>query len=311
MARTIAMLVAVALLNATTAAYAAPVCGDVNDSGGVNTSDALLVLRDAVGQPVSLPCAGYTGEIAVCQNALSTTNADLATCNSALGTCQTSTCGNNTAEYGELCDGTDLHGKTCATEVPSTPYGALSCAVGCGAFDTGTCVARFDASGATIIDHATGLEWEKKTGTAGALNVCPGPLTCIDVHEVSNAYSWGSTSPPYAPTGNAYVDFLAKLNSNDDLDGGPGVCYAGHCDWRLPTIEELLGIVDLSAAGCGFLHACLPSVFLPDAASSYWSATSSGNGNGYNARVLFTDSGNAYSRLKTEPFYVRAVRAAW
>lgn len=37
------------------AAQTAP-CGDVNDSGGVTSTDALLVLKDAVGQPVDLIC---------------------------------------------------------------------------------------------------------------------------------------------------------------------------------------------------------------------------------------------------------------
>jgi hypothetical protein len=49
-----AILVAAA---ASPAPAAAPVCGDVNDSGTVTSSDALLVLKDAVGQPVVLQCA--------------------------------------------------------------------------------------------------------------------------------------------------------------------------------------------------------------------------------------------------------------
>jgi hypothetical protein len=37
-------------------AGAQPICGDVNDSGDVTTTDALSVLRAAVGQPVDLLC---------------------------------------------------------------------------------------------------------------------------------------------------------------------------------------------------------------------------------------------------------------
>lgn len=164
---------------------------------------------------------------------------------------------------------------------------------------------RFDASGATIIDHKTGLEWEKKTGTSEGYNVCPGGLTCGSVHDVNNAYSWGSTSPPYAPSGNAYIDFLAKLNSND----GSGGCYAGHCDWRLPTIEELLGIVDLGAAGCGAGSPCLGTGFLPDAASSYWSASTLAPFPNL-AWLLYTYYGSAdFNFTKTYDLYVRAVRS--
>ena len=48
---------------AVTAGYArgAFVCGDVNNNGGINTSDALLVLKKGVGQPVDLVC-GPTGQ---------------------------------------------------------------------------------------------------------------------------------------------------------------------------------------------------------------------------------------------------------
>ncbi|MFN2375084.1 MAG: DUF1566 domain-containing protein [Candidatus Binatia bacterium] len=44
---------------ALTSAYAdtAPICGDVNVNGQVQASDALLVLKKAVGQPVDLMCA--------------------------------------------------------------------------------------------------------------------------------------------------------------------------------------------------------------------------------------------------------------
>jgi hypothetical protein len=37
-------------------AGAQPICGDVNDSGSVTSSDSLAVLRAAVGQPVDLVC---------------------------------------------------------------------------------------------------------------------------------------------------------------------------------------------------------------------------------------------------------------
>ena len=37
-------------------ASAAPVCGDVNDTGSVTAADALAVLKKAVGQPIGLTC---------------------------------------------------------------------------------------------------------------------------------------------------------------------------------------------------------------------------------------------------------------
>lgn len=212
-------------------------------------------------------------------------------------------CGNGLVTGGEQCDVGNLNGATCATQ-PGFTGGTLACAAGC-TFDTAGCYAtRFDASGATILDHETGLEWEKKTGTAGGYNICPGGLTCGSVHDVGNLYSWGGGSPPYAPSGNAYIDFLAKLNSDD----GSGGCYAGHCDWRLPTIEELQGIVDLSAAGCGSGSPCLATAFLPDATYDYWSASTNATYPEV-AWHLSTSNGGAYNFLKTNVDYVRAVRS--
>jgi len=102
----------------------APVCGDVNASNSLSTSDALAVLRKAVGQPVDLDCSGYEGQIAGCEAAL-------AEC---LG--GSSTCGDDVLNVaGEHCDGTDLGGADCSTL--GFGGGTLACTPGC----------TFDASG--------------------------------------------------------------------------------------------------------------------------------------------------------------------
>lgn len=44
------------VLTVVGAARASDVCGDLNDSGNVNTSDALVLLKSAVGQDVELIC---------------------------------------------------------------------------------------------------------------------------------------------------------------------------------------------------------------------------------------------------------------
>lgn len=152
-----------------------------------------------------------------------TTAADLAACRSA-------TCGNAAAEYGEACDGSDLRGKTCATEAPATPWGALACSGTCDAFDPSGCLGRFTSNAdGTITDNQTKLIWEKKSDDGS-------------VHDRDNHYTWGATSPPYAPTGTVFTGFLATLNGASN-----GTCFAGHCDWRLPTQDELEGLIDPSA----------------------------------------------------------------
>jgi hypothetical protein len=172
-----AALTAIVLVAAPPSFAADPVCGDVNQSDTVTSSDALLVLRDAVGQPVELQCPAFATE---------------------------PTCGNDDAEPGEPCDGIDLRGKTCATETPLTPYGTLYCDA-C-ALATHACTGRFDESGPTIIDREFDLEWERKDASDG--NADP-----ANVHDADNVYTWGSMLAP-APDGTAFTDFIGRLNGS-------------------------------------------------------------------------------------------------
>ncbi|HEY2773388.1 MAG TPA: DUF1566 domain-containing protein [Candidatus Binatia bacterium] len=232
-----------------------PVCGDVNSSGKVTSSDALLVLKDAVGQPVALECPR---------------------------------CGDGTIDAIEDCDVGNLNGATCVTQ--GFAGGTLACAAGC-TFDTSGCYAtRFDASGDTIIDHKTGLEWEKKDASDRVPNL-------TDPHDVDNSYQWSSSGT--APDGGAFTDFLAKLNGGTSPDGVATTgCYAGHCDWRLPTVEELTALPGWP----------LGAEFQPDAASDYWSASTDANDPSF-AWLVGTVDGFAFSDFKTFNIFVRAVRS--
>ena len=93
-----------------------------------------------------------------------------------------------------------------------------------------------DTGSGTISDKLTGLEWEQKTDNG-------------NVHDKDNTYSWSASGS--AADGTAFTTFLATLNS--------GACFAGHCDWRLPTIAEIQTILE----GSSPCTTCLDAMFLP------------------------------------------------
>lgn len=305
--------IAAMVLSASVAMAADPVCGDVTDDGSIKTTDALLVLKKAVAQPITLDCSAYDDQFSACETSLagananlltcnsdlSTTNADLGTCAGDLATCEAApVCGDGLVAGDEDCDVGNLNGETCVTQ--GFAGGTLACSF-C-AFDTSDCYAtRFDASGDTVIDHETGLEWEKKNAAGGEFSVCPGGSTCANPHDVDKFYQWSSTET--APDGGAFTDFLDKLNGGE-YNG----CYAGHCDWRLPTIEELQSIVDLSASDCGSGGTCIDPAFGPTQSSTYWSSTTYQD-TPSGAWLVYFSYGSTDTNDKTDGHYVRAVRA--
>jgi hypothetical protein len=164
-----------------------------------------------------------------------------------------------------------------------------------------------DNGDGTVTDLDTGLMWEQKAGTIGSFVNCD-TSTCSNPHDVNNGYRW-STGSPYDPTGGAFTDFLAKLNGGTSSDGtATSGCFAGHCDWRLPTIEELAGIIDMTQGQCaGGSGACIDPAFSPTQAGFYWSATTDAGNPGSAWGATFF-GGGVYDGVKTSHGYVRAVR---
>jgi len=160
--------------------------------------------------------------------------------------CPDCKCGNG------VCDGENAYpAETCAT-----------CKKDCGTCTTPpTPVPNqfVDNGDGTITDTVTGLMWEKKDDAGG-------------IHDKDNYYSWCldansddiCDNAGYPPDGSAFTSFLATLNTPP--------CFAGHCDWRLPTsagccgrptgqAAELESIVNTGVAGCGSGSPCVASVF--------------------------------------------------
>lgn len=143
---------ALLLLAAPIARASGPVCGDVNQTRTVTATDALLVLRKAVSQPVGLVCEADQA-LAVCE-------ADLVAC-LALPAAQVLQTGQKKC-YDDVgaevsCVGTGHDGET--------RYGAAHTYV--------------DNGDGTLTDGATGLTWEKlDDNNAGG------------VHDRNNTYDW-------------------------------------------------------------------------------------------------------------------------
>jgi hypothetical protein len=225
--------------------------------------------------------------------------ADLAACNADLT--EALACGNGTAEGDEDCDGADLNGANCVT-VLGFGGGTLACGSGC-SFDTSDCwTIRFvDNGDGTVTDRGTELTWEKKTTGVGS------GVNLADAHDVDNTYKWSSIVGQAPPDGTAFTDFLYRLNGGTSPDGSvTSGCFAGHCDWRLPTIEELGTILDFGP-GCAGGSPCIFAEFGPTQPAFYWSATTLA-GAPHTALVVNFSDGLLNADLKGFVYYVRAVR---
>ncbi len=149
---------------------------------------------------------------------------------------------------------------------------------------------RFVDQGDTVLDQATGLEWEKKRALDGKANP-------TDPRDADNLYSWTATRGGKAPDGTAFAEFLAGLNKSE--------CLAKHCDWRLPTFAELQTIL-VSTEPCA-AKPCLDPIFGPTATGIYWSGEESVY-HPVRAWYVFFIGGLKTTAAKDTRQHVRAVR---
>jgi Protein of unknown function (DUF1566) len=167
-----------------------------------------------------------------------------------------------------------------------------------------------DNNDGTVCDSQTGLMWEIKEECGGAPNLA-------NAHCRANTYTWSTmaTSSPTLPTenqpdGTLYTDFLERLNDLQTANANDGTatpCFAGHCDWRIPTIGELRSIVEPPFPDCT-LNPCIAAGFPgPTQASNYWSSSSLAS-NLADARDVNFGNGFVVPDSKDTPFHARAVR---
>ncbi len=146
-----------------------------------------------------------------------------------------------------------------------------------------------DNEDGTVTDNLTALVWEQKTDDAG-------------VHDQDNEYSWTS-GDPYLGDGTAFTVLIENLND--------GSGFAGANDWRVPTLAELLTILNQP-------HPCTISPCIDDAFGAYstskfhWAATTYEYFPTNAWLVSFLDGSQSVgNKTGSNGVTVRAVRHGW
>jgi len=147
-----------------------------------------------------------------------------------------------------------------------------------GDLELGAARSYTDNADGTITDHRTGLMWEKLTNDSS-------------IHNQYNTYTWE----------NAFAVKIATLNTP--------TCFAGHCDWRLPNINEVQSLVHYGLIGPAIDPAFNNGVDSFTQPSSYWSSTTYAGSPGGAWFVDFGE-GSVFADSKTSSVFVRAVRGS-
>ena len=157
----------------------------------------------------------------------------------------------------------------------------------------------FYAKTECVKDNLTGLVWEGKTASGSRLGT-------------STYTNYDSTSSAQKPSGATYVN----PNQTDVDNGNNSIGYknavnasalCGFTDWRLPTKDELLGIVDTSQASAPKIN----STWFPNTPLTvyYWSSSPYVGYSNY-AWGVFFNLGSVNYFYRSYDFAVRLVRAS-
>jgi len=128
------------------------------------------------------------------------------------------------------------------------------------------------------------------------------------IRDKNNSYSWfeaslTDTTQGVADAGKCKGDINCDTQSYTQAVNAQNYC--GYSDWRLPTREEMLSIVNFENTSSSVM---INSHYFPDALPSwYWTASSNENHPEHAWYVLFRN-GIAINDLKARPKHIRLVR---
>ena len=155
---------------------------------------------------------------------------------------------------------------------------------------------------ACVLDNVTGLIWEVKTNDN-------------TLRDRDEGFTWyNSSTAEGTPSAQDTDDFVDYVNENMEVNSGNGLC--GQTNWRLPTVQELVGISDFSTYA-----PVVDTSYFPNARTGKyeWSWTADLNSDTenfpgyawlYNYETGSTRSGNNNKGATNISYYVRLVSSS-